>query len=149
MDCVWIVVADAARARILATEGRPGKVLQELEVLVHGESRQHDQDLTSDRPGRGWANASGDARHAMNPPTDPAVHERERFAQALAERLRTGRNAGQYDHLCIVAAPAFLGVLREQLDPAVSQVVTAEVAKNVTREEDLARLRAHLPDFLY
>lgn len=149
MDRVWIVVADAARARILATEGRPGKTLEELEVLVHGESRQHDQDLTTDRPGRGWANASGDGRHAMSPPTDPAVHERDRFAQALAERLRTGRNAGHYDHLVIVAAPAFLGALREQLDPGVARVVSAEVAKNITREDDPARLRAHLPDFLY
>ena len=149
MDTVWILVADAARARILSAEGRNGHELTDLEALVHGESRQPDQALASDRPGRGWANAGGDARHAMDPPSDPAAVERERFAQQLAVRLKAAHHQGRFQHLVIVAAPALLGALREQLDPVVARCVSGEIAKNVVKTEDLAALRAHLPDFLY
>lgn len=116
---------------------------------MHGESRQHDQDLVSDRPGRGWANAGGDARHAMDPPTDPVAHERERFAHSLAERLKQAFGKKLFEHLVIVAEPAFLGELRRALDRDVAQRVSAEVNSNIVRLEDLEALRSHLPDFLY
>ena len=113
MDTVWIVVADAARARILSCEGRACHGLKDVEAFSHSESRAQNQDLVSDRQGRGWASASGDARHAMDEPTDPAQHERERFARAVAERLKTAHHQGVFKHLAIIASPSFLGVLRE------------------------------------
>jgi protein required for attachment to host cells len=149
MDTVWIVVADAARARILRCEGRACHGLADVEALSHSESRAQNQDLVSDRQGRGWASASGDGRHAMDEPTDPAHHERERFARMVAERLKSAHHEGVYKHLVIVASPSFLGVLREVLDRHVAQAVRAEVAKNVVKVDDLAVLRSHLPDFIY
>jgi protein required for attachment to host cells len=149
MDIVWILIADAARARILSAEGRNGQALTDLEALVHGESRQPDQALSSDRPGRGWANAGGDARHAMDPPSDPAAVERERFAHQLAARLKSAHHEGRFQHLVIVAAPALLGALRDEIDPVVARCVSHEIAKNVVKVEDLVALRGHLPDYLY
>lgn len=149
MDTVWIVVADAARARILRCEGRACHGLVDVEAFSHSESRAQNQDLVSDRPGRGWASASGDARHAMDEPTDPAHRERERFARIVAERLKSAHHEGVFKHLVIVAAPSFLGSLREVLDRQVAQSVRAEVAKNVVKVEDVALLRSHLPDFIY
>ncbi|TVP89024.1 MAG: host attachment protein [Thioalkalivibrio sp.] len=149
MDTVWIVVADAARARILRCEGRACHGLADVEAFSHTESRASPQDLVSDRPGRSWANPSGDGRHAMDEPTDPAHHERERFARMVADRLKSAHHEGVFKHLVIVASPSFLGALRDVLDRNVAQVVRAEVSKNVVKVEDLAVLRSHLPDFIY
>jgi protein required for attachment to host cells len=149
MDTVWIVVADAARARILRCEGRACHGLADVEALSHSESRAQNQDLVSDRPGRGWASAGGEGRHAMEEPTEPAHHERERFARIVAERLKSAHHEGVYKHLVIVASPSFLGALRDVLDRSVSQAVRAEVAKNIVKIEDLSVLRSHLPDFIY
>ncbi|MBS0001658.1 MAG: host attachment protein [Thioalkalivibrio sp.] len=149
MDTVWIVVADAARARILRCEGRACHGLADVEALSHTESRANTQDLVSDRQGRGWATPSGDARHAMDETTDPAHHERERFARMVADRLKSAHHEGVFKHLVIVASPPFLGALRDVLDRSVAQVVRAEVAKNVVKVEDPAALRSHLPDFIY
>ncbi|WP_018862144.1 MULTISPECIES: host attachment protein [unclassified Thioalkalivibrio] len=149
MDTVWIVVADAARARILSCEGRACQGLHEIETLTHSESRVHAQELVTDRPGRSWSSASGDGRHAMQESTDPSVNERNRFAREVAERLKSGYHKGTYQRLVILAAPQFLGALRDLLDPQVSQIVTAQIAKNVAKIQDPAALRNHLPDFLY
>ncbi|WP_017926736.1 host attachment protein [Thioalkalivibrio sp. HL-Eb18] len=148
MDTVWIVVADAARARILSCEGRACQGLHEIETLAHSESRVHAQELVTDRPGRSWS-SSGDGRHAMQETTDPSVNERNRFAREVAERLKSGYHGGSYQRLVILAAPQFLGALRELLDPQVAQIVTAQIAKNVSKIQDPAALRSHLPDFLY
>ena len=149
MDTVWILVADSARARILRCEGRTGRRLHDVEALVRGEARQHDQDLVSDRPGRGWANAGGDGRHAMDPPTDPVAHERALFARTLAERLKQALGERSFEHLVIVAEPSFLGTLRDALDREVAKRISVELDSNIVRIEDLEALRSHLPDFLY
>ncbi len=149
MDTVWIVVADAARARILRCEGRACHGIVDVEALSHSESRSQNQDLVSDRPGRGWASASGDGRHAFEEPTDPAHHERDRFARMVAERLKAAHHEGTFKHLVIVASPSFLGALREFMGRQVAQSVRAEVAKNVVKIEDPETLRSYLPDFLY
>ncbi len=149
MDTVWIVVADAARARILRCEGRACHGIADVEALSHSESRAQNQDLVSDRPGRGWASASGDGRHAFEEPTDPAHQERNRFARMVAERLKSAHHEGTFKHLVIVASPSFLGALREFMGRQVAQCVRAEVAKNVVKVEDPEALRSYLPDFLY
>lgn len=149
MDTVWIVVADAARARILSCEGRACHGLVDVEALSHSESRAQNQDLVSDRPGRGWGSAHGEGRHAFEEPTEPAQHERDRFARMVAERLKSAHHEGVYKHLVIVAAPSFLGALREVMDRAVAHTVRVEVAKNVVKIEDPEALRSYLPDFIY
>jgi protein required for attachment to host cells len=149
MDTVWIVVADAARARIICTQGRPGRTLEDIEAFSHSQSRQHNQDLVTDRPGRNQASGRGDGRHAMGAPTDPAAHERELFARQLAERLQRAHLQGSFQHLVLVAEPGFLGELRAALDDGVANAVSHAVGKNIVKVEDHATLRSHLPDFLY
>jgi protein required for attachment to host cells len=149
MDTVWIVVAEAARARILSCQGRTCRELKEVEALAHTESRLRSRDLVSDRPGRSWADAAGSGRHAMAEPTDPATHELARFARMVVDRLQAAHHQGLFKHLVIVAAPTFLGALREAMDRPLAQTVRAEVAKNVVKIEDPEGLRAYLPDFIY
>jgi protein required for attachment to host cells len=74
-------------------------------------------------------------------------------ATALRASLPSGSSRliyeGVYKHLVIVAAPGFLGALREVMDRHVAHVVRAEVAKNVVKVEGPEALRSYLPDFIY
>lgn len=141
----WILVADAASARLFEAL-TPEAPLTLLEHLGHPRSRAQAQDLTTDRPGRGHGTA-GAGRHGMEPPTDPTVVEAERFADEIATSLRDQRLAGAYDRLHLIAAPAFLGMLRHKLDDATRAMVASESHKDLTGH-DVTQIRAHLPDRL-
>lgn len=141
----WILVADSASARLFEAL-TPEAPLAMVEQLSHPRSRSHARDLGTDRPGRGHAMA-GDGRHGMEPPTDPTVVEAQRFAAELAALLRERRLAGAYERLHLIAPPAFLGLLRHELDDATRAAVASESDKDLSRH-DLTQIRAHLPDRL-
>lgn len=52
MAGTWVVVADIARARIF-TPVRKGQSLEQVKELLHPESRTHEWELATDRPGIG------------------------------------------------------------------------------------------------
>ncbi len=131
MSTYWVVVADSAKARIFS-RNKKFSPLEELETLVHPESRLHRQDLVSDRPGLVHESRTP-GESANEEPTDPKVVESQVFARDIAHRLREGRLAGNYSSLVLVADPRFLGVLRKCMDEDTRRVIDHEVAKNVTR----------------
>lgn len=141
----WILVADSASARVYEAL-TPDAPLTLVEQHSHPQSRAHGRDLTTDRPGRGHPMA-GASRHGMEPPTDPTAVEAERFAAEIAALLRDRRLAGDYDRVHLIAPPAFLGMLRQELDEATRAVVASESDKDLTRH-DVTQIRAHLPDRL-
>ena len=145
MSGIWIAVADAARARVLKADSPTGE-LQEIESYAHPEGRLHERDLTSDRPGRSFDSA-GQGRHAMEEPQRPKEHEADTFARQLAQRLEQARTEHRYDHLILIAAPAFLGRLRQHLSAETAACVTLELDKDLTRT-DVTALRKHLPERL-
>lgn len=129
MSRVWVVAADAGRARIFETHTPMGS-LREIEDLVHSTARAHARDLTSDRPGRSF-DSRGQGRHAMEPQTDAKRHEAELFAKQVAERIERARMQDEFDELVLIAAPEFLGMLRKSLSPTADALVTKEVDKSV------------------
>ncbi len=58
MKLTWLVVADNSRARIFSVDSRMGPI-QEIESIEHAEARLHEQNMTSDLPGR--SNGKGGA----------------------------------------------------------------------------------------
>ena len=59
MNLTWLIVADNSKARIFEVDTHSGPI-EEIETLVHTQSRLHEQDMTSDLPGRsGGKNGSG------------------------------------------------------------------------------------------
>ena len=144
MDKIWIVAADSTRARIF--EAQSQAELKEIETLTHGEGRLQEQELQSDRPGRTF-DSRGDGRHAYVQETDPKVNEAQRFARAVVDYLEQGRNDHRYERLLLVAAPAFLGQLRESMHAPLAKTVSASVAKNVVTLSP-GEIRQHLPDRL-
>lgn len=132
MHKTWIVVADSARARIFKRDGR-WQELDEFRDLAHPESRLRNSDLRTG--GRGEQRESmGQSRHDSDWENSPADTEAARFAQEVARALQQGRKEGAYEKLVLVAAPAFLGRLRDKLDPATAHCVVQALDKNWARQ---------------
>ena len=146
MSQTWVVVADSSRARVFTVQ-TPRGPLQELESLVHPEGRLHEQDLTTDLPGRAFDSSGDGGRHAMGQSVAPKEHEIQKFAKHVSERLEAARIEGKYDKLILVAAPKFLGQLRQNLSASAAALVFQEIAKNLS-QHDAADIRRHLPERL-
>jgi protein required for attachment to host cells len=130
MQARCVVVADSNRARIFALQGR--NELSELEDLVNPAARQDDRELRTDADGRFYDMGERSEGHAAEPSVSPKQHEAERFAHAVARYLNDARNAHRYDSLCLIAAPQFLGLLRQSLDQQVLELVDETLPKNLT-----------------
>ncbi len=144
MKTRWIVIADAARARIVRAQGIGP--FHDVEQLVHGESRQRSGALASDRAGRAF-DSRGNGRHAMEPDTDPAEHEAAKFASEIAGRINRGRIEDAFDELILVAPPRFLGRLRKSLDESCERLVAATVDRELTTASD-EEIRTRLAEYL-
>jgi len=142
---IWVVVADSAQARILAAEKSTDTLCEEA-VLVHPESRLLEHELTSDQPGRVF-DSTGRGRHAMGKSVDPKKQEVIIFSKQVAEYLEAGRHAHRFDKLYVLAAPAFLGHLRDHFSTPLSNTIAGSIDKNLV-DRDIDEIRSHLPEFL-
>jgi protein required for attachment to host cells len=132
------VVADSSRGKIYVQD-KHGSELQEKVDMVHPGARLRGTELASDRSGR-HSGAFGQGSHMFDVRTEAKDHEAESFAKEIAERLETGRTSGQFQKLVLMAPPAFLGMLREQLGGEVRKLVVEEIAKDlVTHSIDEVR----------
>lgn len=147
---VRIVVADQSEADFYELEQR-GAAPQLVQRLEDPDAHLHDRDLKSDRPGRVFDHAptSGGRRgsvahHSTGGERNPRKVEARRFARRIAHALDEARQRNRYDRLVVMAPPAFLGLLREEMPAALQAVVTAEVDKDLVHEPPEA-LSAYLP----
>ncbi|WPL18395.1 attachment protein [Thiorhodovibrio winogradskyi] len=143
---LWLIVADAGRAALYAAESSRGP-LTEIQDFIEPNSRLLDQDLVTDRPGRGFGSA-GQGGHTLEPSTQPGDVEAERFAKRLAEILDQARAEQRFEMLGLVAPPAFLGLLRKRLPDETARQVVLEIDKDLTRH-DADGVRARLPERLF
>jgi protein required for attachment to host cells len=139
----WIVVANQELMRIYAREAKHGD-LSELRRLEHPAGQRAGRELTTDRPGRTFDSA-GQGRHAMEPPTDPKENEATRFAKIIANEIEDGRKHDRFSGLVLVAGPAFLGRLRQELSNATIKLVEREVDKNFSKF-DVSEIQAMLSE---
>lgn len=121
----WIVVADSSMARFyLATDKH--QPLVEFDNLLHMEGRLREHDELSDRQG-----SIAGGHHNFSDPTDLKHHEAEVFARQICAQLETGRVNHHFQQLILVAPPAFLGTLRQTLNPHLSKMVSNSLSKNL------------------
>ena len=144
MSNTWIVVADSYRARIF-TADKPSGPLTETETLTNPAARQHEGDIDSDRAGHVMSSNTGG--HDLSQKTEAKQEEAIRFAAEVSKHLETGRNGKAFDKLYIIAAPAFLGLLRKQISNPLKTLVSDEIAKDLTTQTP-DRIRAQLPEYL-
>lgn len=126
----WILVADGARARILANEG-PGKGLSDAFQRDFVGTNELMREMVSDKPGRTQGSADA-SRHAFQPQTEWHRFDKQQFAKRMAEILEKAAVAKAYDRLVLVAPPQALGDLRAELGRHAKKKVTGEIDKDLT-----------------
>lgn len=144
MSNIWIVVADASRARIF-TADKPAGLLTETETLNNPEGRLHEGAMTTDRGGSGGN--SGVGRHGYGNGKQAKEEAANRFAAEVCRHLEKGRTGNAFARLYVVAAPSFLGMLRKHQSDALRGLISNEVAADLSTESP-DRIRARLPDYL-
>ena len=98
--------------------------------LANPLGRADNRQLASDAHGQ---NFGADGRGPTAPRVEePVQHEVRQFARALGHRLDSAAAQQRFQHLALIAAPRFLGLLRDSLDQQTRKLVTVEVAKNLT-----------------
>lgn len=142
MAITWVVVAESSRARIFSLEKAKGP-MDEILTLDHPDARAHEQELTSDLPGRAF-DSGGQGRHVMSSPVEPKQQVTIAFAKQIADHLDSNRKSGSYTKLIIFAAPAFLGLLRERMNDHTNKLVVYESNKNLA-QLNVDQIRDHIP----
>lgn len=141
---IWILAADNSRARIFAADKAAGS-LHEIQTLASPEGRLHEGDLTTDKGGRGHDPMAG--AHGINGEEAHKQENADRFAGLVCETLETARNKGELQKLYVIAAPAFLGMLRKHQSHSLRNLIAGEIDKNLTTQSPEA-IRKSLPDHL-
>jgi protein required for attachment to host cells len=145
MNSTWLVVADNSRARFFSMETRSGPI-EETKSIVHTEARLKEQNMASDAQGRGSAKG-GEGIHAYQDKISPKEQENINFAREISTELDKARKENKFKQFVLVAAPEFLGKLREQMNKQTQKLVSFELAKNLAHLE-AADIRKHLPERL-
>jgi len=139
----WVVVADAARARVFDVDGKT-KAIAEVMDMSHPASLQHASEMASDAPGMSSVKGMP-SKFGMEEIVSPKEEEAIRFAKQVAEALQAG--LADYERLYLIAAPHFLGLLRKDLDKAVQAKVVKEIDKDLTKHT-LEDICTHFPELL-
>lgn len=134
-----IVVADQSEANFYDRRGRGA--LKPAGHLADPKARLHERELTSDRPGRVFervASVKGrkDAavRHSVDGGRSPRKHRAEVFARKVVGELRNAQRSGGFDRLVIIAAPAFLGLLRVAMPKTLREAIVREIPKDLVHQ---------------
>ncbi len=127
----YIVVADAARARIFT---RDALKLVEQESLVHAEGRLHEGDLVTDHRGGEVQESTSTTSRSSGEEGAATNHQEEIFAKQVSERLYRARVENAMEKLILVAPPRFLGRLRDKLDGPTAKRVIHTLAKDLSKD---------------
>lgn len=137
-----ILVADGGRARLFENLG-PGRGIHQIESIDQTGMLLANRDLTDDRPGRTYE-STGQARHAHEQPDRHHELEQE-FVTRLIAHLAKLRAEKKLDRLIIVAPPRVLGDIRKRLPDTLVPIVSAELARDLTRTPT-AEIAEHLAE---
>jgi len=138
----WVIVADGSHARVF--ERSRLQPLTELQAFVHPQSRQSNID-SSDEYGRKFVDSR--ERQFIETKVTPLEREERLFARELGRFLDGAEAEHRFDELVLVAPPAFLGALRDEIEPRTQRHITCTVNKDFTQldQRDLARsLKDHI-----
>ena len=145
MDRTWIVVANAARARLCEYDPRDGS-LTELADFVHAPGRQKGSDLATDRPGH-TEKGQASVRTSFEPHTEVHHKERVRFARELAQHLDDAVAQRRCPAVALIASNPFLGELKAQLGGVATKLIVATAPTDLTHC-DMAELTRRVSEIL-
>jgi protein required for attachment to host cells len=130
----WAVVADESTAIVYAHAIRSGPLRKAFSLSNEAARMKVDQ-LLSDSGGRSF-DSKGKGRHTMaSDRTDPRKQAALKFAKQIAERIAKAMHDGSCRGFALIAAPKFLGVLREAVSVATSAAPYKTVDKEVVGQD--------------
>lgn len=137
----WVLITDSTNCRLYDYNEKLKK-LALIEEIKHAENKLRDIDLTSDKPGRYMA-ASG-AHGAFTQPLDPKEIKLESFSREISKALDHGRTTHGYEKLILIAPPHMNGLLMQNLNKQVKDLITHNIKKDIPYLKDYEVL-----DFLH
>jgi protein required for attachment to host cells len=130
-----VVVADEYRAIIYARDTLTGP-LRKLRTFTNETARMKTGELLSDRGGRSF-DSHGQGRHTMAGDKDaPQQQVAKAFAKDIAEKIAAEFHKGTCRGYAVIAAPRFLGLLRQEFATVVKDEPYASVAKDVVAQDE-------------
>lgn len=148
MQALAIVVADSGRARLFTwkrdASDAPGPTLRERADLVSLERRTPRAELWTDARPRGNPGVSGHGDPVDDHRDDHLDEVDRRFAAEVIAHLVVLTDEAACQRVALIAAPRFLGHLREHAGALAKRgLAVEEVARDLTRETG-PELRDHL-----
>ncbi|MGE0154517.1 MAG: host attachment protein [Reyranellaceae bacterium] len=126
----WVLIADAGRARILATPRLAGDG-NYVQLAAYDNSEALKQPQSTDRPGRAFESADG-TPHAVAEYSEIDKQPKREFAHRLAEIVNKGAANEDYARLMLVAPPTVMGALRASLSHEASRRLIGSLDKDLT-----------------
>jgi protein required for attachment to host cells len=128
-----VVVANESRAIFYARESANAP-LRQLRQLDNTVARKKMADLITDHGGRSF-DSHGHGRHTMTQEkSDPKKHAAQLFAKLVSDEVTDTMTAGAYEEFALIAAPKFLGMLRDAL-PASMAAPSLSIDKDVVNQD--------------
>lgn len=132
MQTTWIVAADSSRVRIFE-ELDAEHHLQEVQDFANPAGHAQEQELLTGKPyRRNMSKGDLGGTHDGQPETDPVEHENIKFSKDVDAYLDKARNEHRFDRLRVIAAPHFLGLLRQNLSKETQKLVEEEIDKDIS-----------------
>jgi len=140
---IWVIVADAGRARIFEAESARGSL---TEVLDKADplARIPENELASDEPGRNRGPA-GTGSHGMQEKVTPRDTEDARFAKEIVAEIGAAIESHRIDKFFLMAPPHFLGVVRTCMSQHIAKAMAGDLNKDLTTHS-VADIQAHLAE---
>jgi protein required for attachment to host cells len=130
----WVIVADESRAIVYERATKSGP-LREVFSLANEVARMKTEQLISDSGGRSY-DSKGKGRHTMaREKVDPKKQAALVFAKQIAGRIGSVMHDGSCRGFALIAAPRFLGLLREAVSGATVVEPYATVDKQVVGQD--------------
>ena len=142
---VRVLVADEAEVEFF-TSLRPNLPLLSLGMLRDDQARLRNQDLESDREGRGFGGFG--RRHGLDGERSAERERAMRFARTVARQVDHERACRAFDRLVIIAGPRMLGLLRQELTSRCQALLVAQVSKDLVHSDE-ETIRQAIPRTAY
>ncbi len=126
MKPTWIVFANTTLAHIYSMNSPS---INLVHSFSHELSRAKDTELGEDRPGHYQKGAAG--RGAYEPQHTLKENEQEKFAKEITDYLEKNRTTQQFEHLIIICAPRFRGLLSKHFHEPLKKLITKTIEKDI------------------
>ena len=125
-----VLVIDGRKMLFFRNHGDESQIDLRTEAHDEREDRSNGE-IKNDSPAGSVASSSGGGRSTMEE-SDPHQQEEDRWVKDAAEHLRLRALRNNFDHLCIIAPPKALGVLRKALHKEVSKRMVCSINKEMS-----------------